>query len=141
MVRLWQHFTDSRSRADELAWRVEHWRILAGSVLPFHADEFRRLEERIMDHAGRHDNPVAHARAAATGLERAAELARVRISTLVIEAPEDPVNPPPHAEHLARLIPTARLVTIPGMGYALSDVIVNPLCQAILAHTRTSSNG
>ena len=135
LVKLWQHFADPRSREEELAWRVEHWRILAGSVLPFHADEFRQLEERIMDHAGRHDNPAAHARAAATGLNRAAALARVRTPTLVIEAPEDPINPPPHAAHLAQLIPTAQLVTMPGMGHALSASVVSPICQAILAHT------
>lgn len=135
LVKLWQHLDDPRSREEELAWRVEHWRILAGSVLPFHADEFRRLEERIMDHAGRHDNPIAHARAVATGVNRATELAYVRTPTLVIEAPEDPINPPPHAAHLTRLIPTARLVTVPSMGHALSAAVVGPVCQAILAHT------
>ncbi|MBV8542897.1 MAG: alpha/beta hydrolase [Pseudonocardiales bacterium] len=135
LVRLWRHLSDSRSREEELAWRVEHWRILAGSALPFHAEEFRRLEERVIDHAGRHDNPAAHARAAATGFNRAAELACVRTPTLVIEGPEDPVNPPPHSSHLTRLIPTARLVTVPGMGHALSATVVGPVCQAILAHT------
>lgn len=135
LLRLWEHFTDPRSREEELTWRVAHWRILAGSVLPFHAEEFRRLEERVMDHAGRHDTPAAHARATATGFNRAAELAGVRTPTLVIEAPEDPVNPPPHSNHLAQLIPTARMVTVPGMGHALSAAVVDPLCRAILAHT------
>lgn len=51
------------------------------------------LAERIMNHAGRHDNPAAHARAAVTGLNRAAELAGVRTPTLVIKAPEDPSIP------------------------------------------------
>jgi pimeloyl-ACP methyl ester carboxylesterase len=135
LVRLWEHFTDPRNCKEELAWRVEQWRILAGSVLPFHADEFRRLEERVIDHAGRHDNPAAHARATATGFNRAAEFASVRTPTLVIEAPEDPINSPPHSSHLTRLIPTARLVTVPGMGHALSTAVVGPVCQAILAHT------
>ncbi|MGH3673722.1 MAG: alpha/beta fold hydrolase [Pseudonocardiaceae bacterium] len=135
LLQLWEHFTDPRSREEELDWRVEHWRILAGSVLPFHAEEFRRLEERIIDHAGRHDNPAAHARAPATGLNRAAELAHVRTPTLVIEAPEDPINPPPHARHLTQLIPTARLVTVPGMGRALSATVVEPICRTILTHT------
>lgn len=93
LLQLWQHLTDPRSRTEEIAWRVEHWRVLAGPVLPFDAEEFRQLEERIMDHAGRHDNPAAHARAALTGLDRAEELAGVRTPTLVIEAAEDPINP------------------------------------------------
>jgi pimeloyl-ACP methyl ester carboxylesterase len=54
---------------------------------------------------------------------------------LVIEAPEDPINPPPRSAHLARLIPTVQLVSVPGMGHALSAVVLDPICQAILAHT------
>ncbi len=135
LMQFCQHLTDRRDRAEELTWRVEHWGILAGSWLAFDAGEFRRLEERIMNRAGRHDNPAAHARAAATGLNRAAELACVRTPTLVIEAPEDPINPLPHATHIARLIPSARLVTVPGMSHALGAAVVGLICQAILAHT------
>ncbi|HYX97877.1 MAG TPA: alpha/beta hydrolase [Geodermatophilus sp.] len=55
--------------------------------------------------------------------------------TLVVEAPEDPVNPPPHAAHLAAVIGSARLVTIPGMGHALPAAVVAALADAIAAHT------
>jgi hypothetical protein len=75
--------------------------------------------ERIMNHAGRHDTPAAHARAAATGLNRARRSHQS----------------PPHATHIARLIPSARLVTVSGMGHAVSAAVVGPACQAILAHT------
>jgi pimeloyl-ACP methyl ester carboxylesterase len=54
---------------------------------------------------------------------------------LVVEAPEDPINPPPHAAYLASTIGAARLVTIPGMGHALPAAVVAPLAEAILAHT------
>jgi pimeloyl-ACP methyl ester carboxylesterase len=62
-------------------------------------------------------------------------LAGVRTPTLVIEAPEDPINPPPHAAHLAHAIAGARLVTIRGMGHALSPAVLAPLAEAILSHT------
>jgi pimeloyl-ACP methyl ester carboxylesterase len=132
---LWERMADPRDREAEIEWRVEHWRLLNGEVVPFDAEEFRSREERQVAHAGRHDNPAAHARAAQTGLERGVELAGVRTPTLVIEAPEDPINPPPHAAHLARVISGARLVTIPGMGHALSPTVLKPLGEAILAHT------
>jgi pimeloyl-ACP methyl ester carboxylesterase len=135
LLALWERMADPRDREAEIAWRVEHWRLLNGDAVPFDAEEFRRLEERAIAHAGRHENPAAHARAAQTGLERGVELAGVGTPTLVIEAPEDPINPPPHAAHLARIISGARLVTIPGMGHALSPTILKPLGEAILAHT------
>jgi pimeloyl-ACP methyl ester carboxylesterase len=135
LLALWEQMADSRDREAEITWRVEHWRLLNGEAVPFDAETFRRLEERAIDHAGRHDNPTGHGRAAQTGLARGAELAGVSTPTLVIEAPEDPIYPPPHAAHLARAIPGARLVTIPRMGHALSPAVLAPLADAILSHT------
>ncbi|MDQ1306177.1 MAG: hypothetical protein QG671_2009 [Actinomycetota bacterium] len=135
LLDLWEHLSDPRDREAEIAWRVEHWRLLNGRSLPFDEDEFRRLEERLIEHAGRHDNPVAHARADQSGLARGSELARVTVPTLVVEAPEDPVNPPPAARRIADAIPSARLVTIPGMGHALGSPVIPPLAEAILTHT------
>lgn len=134
LLALWGEMADARDREAEIDWRVRHWRLLAGDKLPFDADEFRRMEERVIEHSGRHDNVAAHARAAQDGLARGAELAGVTTPTLVIDAPRDPINPPPHAERLAAAIPGARLVTIPGMGHALSGAIVPPLADAILDH-------
>lgn len=137
LLALWEQFTEPRDRESEIAWRVAHWRVLNGTVLPFDTAEFRELEERVTAHAGTHRNPAAHARAAQGGLDRGDELAKVSTPTLVIEAPEDPANPPPHAMHLAGLIPGSRLVTIPGMGHALSAPVLPPLADAVLAHTAT----
>lgn len=135
LLELWSHLADPRTPEEELAWRVEHWRILHGDALPFDADEFRRLEERIIAHAGTAANPAAHALADQAGLDRGAELAEVRTPVLVIEAPEDPINPPPHAQHLAAAIGSAELVRIPGLGHALPTALLAPLTDAILAHT------
>jgi pimeloyl-ACP methyl ester carboxylesterase len=93
------------------------------------------LELRQVEHAGRPENPAAHARADQSGLDRGAGLAKVTVPTLVVEAPEDPINPPPHASHLANVIGGAQLVTIPGMGHALGHQVIGPLTDAILAHT------
>ena len=43
---------EPRDREAEIEWRV----------IPFDAEEFRALERRSIAHAGRHDNPGAHAR-------------------------------------------------------------------------------
>ncbi|HEX6402687.1 MAG TPA: alpha/beta hydrolase [Pseudonocardiaceae bacterium] len=141
LLRMWQHMTDPRDRSDEISWRVEHWRILNGAVLPFDSGEFAALEERIIEHSGTYENPAAHARADQAGLDRQAELGHVRVPTQVIEAPEDPINPPPHAAHLAAVISGARLVTIPGMGHALSTAIIRPLAETILRFTGSVHTG
>jgi pimeloyl-ACP methyl ester carboxylesterase len=130
LLELWEHLADPRTREQELDWRVEHWRLLNGPKLPFDAAAFRALEERCIDHAGTPANPAAHARADQSGLDR--DLSRVEVPFLVIEAPEDPINPPPHAERLAAQVPGARLVTIPGMGHALAPAIVPELAAVLL---------
>jgi pimeloyl-ACP methyl ester carboxylesterase len=135
LLAMWEHMAQPRDREAELDWRVEHWRILNGDVVEFDPAEFRRMEERQFQHAGRPENPAAHARADQSGLDRGAELARVTVPTLVIEAPEDPINPPPHAAHIAQAIGSAQLVTIPGMGHALGPPVLAPLVAAILTHT------
>jgi pimeloyl-ACP methyl ester carboxylesterase len=138
----WEHLGESRTREQEIAFSLEHWRVLSGAAAGGHFDpgEFRALEERVRAHTD-HDEPiVAHALADQSGLARGRELAGVKTPTLVIDAPLDPVVPPPHAEHLAKAIPTARRVTIPRMAHALPAAILPDLADAILAHTTTAEH-
>jgi hypothetical protein len=46
LLRMWAEVDDPRDTAGELAWRVEHWRLLNGAEAPFDPAEFRALEER-----------------------------------------------------------------------------------------------
>lgn len=137
ILAMWEHLGESRTREQETAFSLVHWRLLSGAAAGghFNPNEFRALEERVRAHTGHHDPIAAHALADQSGLARGRELANVRTPTLVIDAPLDPVFPPPHAEHLARTIPTARRVTMPRMGHALPAAILPNLADAILAHT------
>jgi pimeloyl-ACP methyl ester carboxylesterase len=137
LLAMWAEMGSPRTPEEELEWRVEHWRLLNGDEVAFDPEVWRRLEQRIIDHTGRPDAPTAHARADQSGLERGGDLAKVAVPTLVIEAPADPINPPPHAAHLADSIGDAHLVTIPGMGHALAPPILDPLARTILDHTTT----
>jgi pimeloyl-ACP methyl ester carboxylesterase len=134
LLDLWESMGEEREVTAELDWRVEHWRVLNGEGVPFDPAEFRALEERVIAHSGTAAGSTAHALADQSGLDRGAELAAVTVPTLVIEAPEDPINPPPHAAHLAAVIGGARLITLPGMGHALSSAVLPPLAAAIGAH-------
>jgi pimeloyl-ACP methyl ester carboxylesterase len=135
LLRLWAEMDDPRDPEGEIAWRLEHWRLLNGSGTLFDAAEFRALEERVIAHTGGHEPVVAHARMDTDGMERGAELAAVAVPTLVIEAPEDPAFPPPNASVLARSIGQGRLVRIPGMGHAINRTVISPLAAAILTQT------
>ncbi|MGY1662321.1 alpha/beta fold hydrolase [Geodermatophilus sp. SYSU D00705] len=141
VLAYWASMGQERDAEAELAWRVEHWRLLNGNGVPFDPAEFRALEERVLAHSGTARGPVAHALADRSGLDRGAELAAVRVPTLVVEAPEDPVNPPPHAAHLAAVLGSARLVTVPGMGHALPAAVVGPLAELIAGHTAAVDAG
>ena len=97
--RLWAELDDPRDREGELAWRVAHDRLLHGAALPFDAAAFRARHERAMAHAGTEEPVTAHTHLAVPS--RGAELAAVTVPTLVVEAPADPVHPPPAAAVLA----------------------------------------
>ncbi|OKH97376.1 esterase [Streptomyces sp. CB02923] len=135
LLELWARPVEDHGLEAELDRRVEHWRALSGTRLPFDAGHFRRLERRIIEHTGRYDVSTAHGRADDSGMLRTEALAAVRVPVLVISAPAEPVFPPPHPHHLAQVIGGARLVEIPGMGHALPPEVQGPLAAAILAHT------
>ncbi len=141
LLELWQSMGEERDEAAELDWRVAHWRLLNGDAVPFDPAEWRAREERVIAHSGTATGATAHAFADQSGLDRGAELAAVTVPTLVVEAPEDPINPPPHAAHLASVIGGARLVTVPGMGHALGRPVLAPLVRALAEHLEAVDAG
>ncbi|WP_426730103.1 alpha/beta fold hydrolase [Myxococcus faecalis] len=139
LFEFWGQMFAPREREAQIEWRVENWRRLHGTVLPFDAEEFRALERRLIDHAGRHDTSTAHARVDPTGLARGAELPHVTVPTLVIDSPEDPTNPPSNSRFLARTLPHSTLVTQEGMGHTIPKAIVPALAQALLGHVEAAA--
>jgi pimeloyl-ACP methyl ester carboxylesterase len=131
--RLWAELDDPRDREGELAWRVAHDRLLHGAALPFDAAAFRARHERAMAHAGTEEPVTAHTHLAVPS--RGAELAAVTVPTLVVEAPADPVHPPPAAAALAAALGRARLVGIPGLGHVAGDGTAQRLAEIVVDHT------
>jgi pimeloyl-ACP methyl ester carboxylesterase len=130
--RLWAELDDPRDREGELAWRVAHDRLLHGTAAPFDAAVFRARHERAMAHAGSEEPVTAHTHLAVPS--RGAELAAVAVPTLVVEAPEDPVHPPPTAEALAAALGRARLVRVPGLGHVAGDPAAARLAAIVVDH-------
>ncbi|SDN49602.1 Pimeloyl-ACP methyl ester carboxylesterase [Klenkia soli] len=134
LLQFWATMGEPRDDEAELAWRVEHWRLLHGDGVPVDPAEFRAQELRVAEHSGGLLPATAHATADQSGLARGAELASVAVPVLVVEAPADPAYPPPNAQRLAAAIPGARVVTVPGMGHALPAAVLGPLVDAVEAH-------
>jgi pimeloyl-ACP methyl ester carboxylesterase len=131
--RLWAELDDPRDHEGELTWRVALDRLLHGSALPFDAAVFRRRHERAVAHAGSDEPVTAH-----THLDvpaRGAELARVAVPTLVVEAPADPVYPPPSSAALTDALGNARLVPVAGLGHAIGDAAARTVAETVLGHT------
>lgn len=132
LLAFWEHLGDERTPEEEIAWRVEHWRLLNGGSLPFSVEEFTARERASIARAGLHQEVPAHALADQAGLDR--PLTGITTPTLVVEAPADPAYPPPNAAVLAAAIgSSARLVTIPGMGHALPSSVIEPLASELLS--------
>ncbi|MGH3855274.1 MAG: alpha/beta fold hydrolase [Pseudonocardiaceae bacterium] len=124
---------DDNARAPLL---LEQLRILNGRTLPFDERLYRGMAARQISAAT--DGPRAdrpHIRAACTVPTRGAELIRVRTPTLVLEATDDPVNPPAEARALCQAIPPARLEQVPGMGHLLHPAVLGQLAGLVLQHT------
>lgn len=132
LLAMWERFGEPRDREADIAFNVEHWRLLSGGGESFVPEEFIALEERIREHSDTDGSPFAHAMADQSGLARGDELAGVTTPTLVIEAPLDPLFSPPNAPWMASVNAGAQLVTIPGMGHAISAKTVPTLAEAIL---------
>ena len=64
------------------------------------------------------------------------DIESIALPTLVIHGSEDPLFPIPHGEALARLIPGARLVVVPGMGHQFPPPPTWPqIVGELLRHT------
>ncbi|WP_421992844.1 alpha/beta fold hydrolase [Qipengyuania sp.] len=132
-------FTPGETEAEEVGRRVEVWRTLNGEVAAFDADDFARRERAAIRHAGTPAPATAHARAEPVPLQRGAELSQVDVPTFVIQGGQDPLNPPPHGQHIADLIPTARHAEIGELGHALPKQLLPKIADLLITHFRASN--
>ncbi|MBX5465502.1 MAG: alpha/beta fold hydrolase, partial [Clostridia bacterium] len=70
--------------------------------------------------------------------DRRAEVAAIRLPTLVLQGGEDPLTPPRYGRFLAETIPGARLELVEGAGHFLQLEAPEACARAILAAVRPS---
>jgi len=139
--RMLAHFTsltepDWTDRAAIIEHTVRDFRAYAGS-LPFDEAEIRATAGRDVDRT----TDMRVARTNHSHIEGDEEPLRDRLGeitapTLVLHGTEDPLFPLPHGEMLAREIPDARLVPMPGAGHELPRAVWDLVLREIVQHSR-----
>jgi pimeloyl-ACP methyl ester carboxylesterase len=113
---------------------VDYARMLAGGQRPFLEPPMRNLVrrdvERARDFAAVQNHDMLPEGEAACG-----SLSSIAARTLVVHGTADPMFPIEHGAALAREIPAARLVRLPGGGHGIDRADWETVAGAILAHT------
>ncbi len=126
-------------RAERIEHYVRTFRMLAGS-LPFDESAARELATLQVDGG---TSPAASARHLAAVIRsspgRRQRLSTIKAPTLVIHGEADPLLPLRGARAMARLVPQAELLIVPGMGHNFPAEVLPLLAGAIASHTRKAS--
>jgi pimeloyl-ACP methyl ester carboxylesterase len=96
-----------------------------------------QLRLRVMASIERSYQPAGTVRqmvAIAASGDRSAALKRITAPTLVMHGQDDPLVPLACGQDVARKIPGARFVAVPGMGHDLPVELLPQLAQAVIGH-------
>jgi len=127
---------DWTDRSAVIEYLVADFRAYAGS-LPFDEAGIRATAGQDVDRTL--DIQVAltnHSHIAITGEPWRPRLGEITAPTLVLHGTEDPLFPLPHGEMLAREIPNARLVPLPGAGHELPRAVWDQVLPELVRHTQ-----
>jgi len=120
--------------AENIEYRVEAMRHLAGSRFPFETEYFRNIQEKnIMERKGYNPEAQAHHFAAVVASGSLLdELRKVHIPAVVFHGTEDPLLHPGHAEKLAGSIAGAQLAWMKGVGHELPSGVLEQVHKGML---------
>jgi pimeloyl-ACP methyl ester carboxylesterase len=130
-----------RPRSDNAQAVIEHYVHLFKVIgSPGFATPEVAMRERIALGLSRGYYPVGTLRqmlAVLADVDRAQQLARLSVPTLVVHGKADPLLPLAHGEDTARRIALAKLLAVEGMGHDLAPGVVDQLLSAWLPHLKT----
>ncbi|MCT2582822.1 alpha/beta fold hydrolase [Actinophytocola gossypii] len=126
---------DWSDRAAVLDYHVESQRPYAAATRPFDAEAFRAVAALAHDRTTNPESAAKNHYLAEGGGPWRSRLPEVTAPTLVLHGTEDPMFPPAHGEALAREIPNARLVPMPGVGHELTRPDWPLVLRELVAHT------
>jgi pimeloyl-ACP methyl ester carboxylesterase len=123
-------------RAGMLDRAVRLWRVLGSPGFPFDQERILARAGAAWDRSHDADGVARQAAAVFTQRDRTADLAKLRVPTVVIHGAEDPLISVSGGEATANVIPGAKLVVVPGMGHDLPEGAWDTIVDAIVDNAR-----
>lgn len=117
-----------------IGYTMDALRAIGSPGYPISDEDLRELVTLNLDRAFHPDGTRRQLLAILASGDRVEALRRLRLPTLVIHGMDDPLIPCAGGEDIARCVPGARLVLIPGMGHDLSPALIPVLLEPILTH-------
>ena len=113
-------------------------RTIGSPGYPAPEDELGRAVTRAMERSVHPAGFVRQFLAVLAGGSRVALLKKIRTPTLVLHGEGDPLIPVEGGRDVARLIPDAKLETIPGWGHDLPIVLIPRLADLVARHCKAA---
>jgi pimeloyl-ACP methyl ester carboxylesterase len=130
----------SRPPGDDLGSIVEHYvnlfRLIGSPGFPVDEAILRQRLEQSIRRSHHPEGTMRQIAAVAADTTRADELPRLAVPTLVVHGRDDPLVPFACGQDVARRVPGARLVAVPGMGHDLPPGVVERILQPLLPHLK-----
>lgn len=130
---------ESRAREALIAHSQRTWRLIGSPAYPPPEDELQARLAAAIDRAYTPAGVLRQMHAIMASGARTALLPRIRTPTLVLHGEADPLVPVAAGRDLARRIPGARLLTLPGWGHDLPAPLLPRLAEEILRHDPVAS--
>jgi pimeloyl-ACP methyl ester carboxylesterase len=123
-------------RAGMLDRAVKLWKVLGSPGFPFDQERILARAGAAWDRSHDADGVARQAAAVFTQRDRTADLAKLKVPTVVIHGAEDPLISVSGGEATANVIPGAKLVVVPGMGHDLPEGAWDTIVDAIVDNAR-----
>lgn len=103
---------------EDLEQRVACWRILNGNVAPFEEQLYHEIHKDFLARNKHPESMLNHLEAIKNSFELIQKIPfQVKVPTLILHGTEDPIFPPDHGQALAKAIPHAKFLLVPGLGH------------------------
>lgn len=123
---------DWSNREAVLENRLTMYKTLAGTAYPFDEPTRRALLGREIDRAVNPASSQNHGLVVGLTDRWHQRLGEIKHPTLVIHGTEDPILPMDHGEAIARRIPGAKLLRLPGVGHEVPNGVLDIVIPAIV---------